>query len=288
MIRNRILVIGAGPVGLFTAWTISRATGNNVEVLTISNKIRNKYSVNINGVPYESGWWEPQFVDSIDNYDHYCLIIIAKPYRLVHKLLLENTITCLFGKIKILVLSSLSMNPTNYTYSNYVSFGWPNISVEIDANIINSTGIMQLELWNDMKNDTSIKLKNTICSFGINTKCMKNLNYFKAKSMLTYATYIVLIEKNMSFTHKSEMWREIVFKQCERLSLDIDSVEQMIFGGSIKTYSLILFKQLHTYMTSNNQVSEAINFNILMQDKSRFLNYIKDYEAQQIHNDNIM
>ena len=280
MRTKQILVIGAGPIGLFTAWTISRATGNDVEIHTTNREIRSKYSVNINGLFIDGVNWYPQFLYSIANYNNYGLIIIAKPYRLVHGFLLMNKNLWMSGNTKILVLSSFSIKPINFSYSHSVCFAWPNTSVEIDDNVINSTASLELELWMDRRNENSIKLRNTISSYGINTKCINDLNYFLTKAMLTYATYMVLLEKRMSFTQKPQTWIEIILRQSQCLNLDIESVEQIFCGGNIKNYSIQLFKELHTYILSNNHISAAVNLNILMKDSSRLENYIKDYENQ--------
>ncbi len=282
MKRKQVLVIGSGPVGLFTAWTISRAPNNNVEIFTTRENTRSNYSVSINGLSSEKANWYPQFMNSTPNYEDYGLIIIAKPYTLVHEFLLRNRNLWLSGKIKILALSSFSLKPTNYTYSNYVCFGWPNISVEINESKINATSNMQLLLWNDIRNHNSSKLKEFISSFNINAIRIKDLTYFIAKSMITYATYIVLLDKSIDFSQQSVKWTEIVFKQSNKLGLDIARVEKILCGGNLNSFSLQLFQTLHTYLSCKNLVGEAININILMQDQARLENYIKDYESQLI------
>ena len=139
MQNQNILVEGSGPIGLLTAWTISKSTNTSVEIYTESKGMSSNYSVAIDNKLCERESWIPQFVNMPNKRHGYNMIFICKPLTIANAFLLKNVELWEYNRCQIIVLASFAAGIERTKYYKYVYFAWPNVSVEIDRNKINAT-----------------------------------------------------------------------------------------------------------------------------------------------------
>ena len=284
MQNQNILVVGAGPIGLLTAWTISKSKNTSVEIYTESKEISSHYSVAINNKLCERDSWIPQFIDMPSKLNRYNMIFICKPFTIVDKYLLKNVELGEYNRCQIIVLASFAAGIKTTKYYKHVYFAWPNVSVEIDKNKINATTALELHILTNKGKTKTERMGENLNRFGIKTIYIANPQYFYIIAMITYASYTALIDKKTSYTQKKDLWIKIMAQSIAKQGLTVGMVEKQYLGASIVEFAVEVFEILyHCYMDTNYH-SMAENLKILLKKRDRMENYIKDYEEQTKHN----
>lgn len=285
MQNQNILVVGSGPIGLLTAWTISKSTNTSVEIYTESKGMSSNYSVAIDNKLCERESWIPQFVNMPNKRHGYNMIFICKPLTIANAFLLKNVELWEYNRCQIIVLASFAAGIERTKYYKYVYFAWPNVSVEIDRNKINATTALELHILTNKGETKAERMGENLNRFGIKTIYVENPQYFYIIAMITYASYTALIDKKTSYTQKKDLWIKIMAQSIAKQGLTVGMVEKQYFGTSIVEFAEKAFEMLyHCYMDTNYN-SMAKNLKILLKRKDRMENYIKDYDEQTKHNE---
>lgn len=189
---NKICVIGSGSVALFVAWTLEQNKFNRVSI--ISDRLyqsQRRYKVFIKNT-FQSAIYSPSIKSSAE-----LVANVSNVYIVCDSPQKSIEIVSLIEKerpdSKILIISSFSPILGEYStriYQNIV-YAWPLLSVEIDNNIITSTGFLELELlW---RKSETLELRVFYSLFKDRISLNSNENNFAVRTLLTCALYLYIL-----------------------------------------------------------------------------------------------
>ena len=277
MNKQNLLVIGGGPIGLITAWTLSKTKGTYVEVFSKSGERKRNYDIFIGGNQANKKQWRPNYLEEVKNSIKYDMIFVAKPFKYAKIFLESNRDLWESNKVRILILCSIAGKFDEY--NDYVTLAWPNISVEIVKHKINATGPLKLEILSTDLSMEGSEVEKKVKDLGIDLIRAKDINHFNFLALNTYATYKALARREVCFNNKKSIWLETVYKIIEDMKLNIDDFEMHIHQN-ISKYAEGLFKELEIRQQEEDSSPLGINLKLLITDKCKMQNYIEEYEEQ--------